>query len=114
MIVNESVVFARLKNSQCPSLESGNFPLLIGQARAKEPAEGAIAVCTLQPRRRCKRCLFVAIAVGSRESPHPQRRIDLGDDRPPLGNLPTIERPEVDGVFAVFLQIEEPRKTGVR
>ena len=61
-----------------------------------------------------KSVLLVGRSSLARESPAPQRRVDLSDHRAIGRQAPTVERPEMHVVFDVLPDVAQPRNACVR
>ena len=80
----------------------------------KESIERARPVSSLEPSRCGVGGLLIPVAAILWETPHPERRVDFGNHRFALRNLPSVERPEVNRSPALLPEVQEPGETSMR
>jgi hypothetical protein len=79
----------------------------------KKARQSLVTVEPAQATSNSERVVLVACPVFLRELLIPQSRVDFRDGRGLHGNVPTIERPEVQPAPKMLAQIQQPGKAGV-
>src|SRR5580704_3031007 len=102
-----------IQNSQNPAFNLGLLPLLRLDVRMKICLLASIGALHLHPLCDGESVLLVGRSSLVWECPVPERRINLGDHGATEGNVPTVERPEMDAVFDALPNISQTRNSRV-
>jgi hypothetical protein len=104
----------RLHDPENPPLNLGGLALGRFKLGEEELFKAPISVRQPQPFGCCVCVLLVGASTCARESPAPQRRIDLSDYGAVGRHAPAVEGPKVNAVFDLPPDVTKPRNPSVR
>ena len=100
-------------NAQDPTLHLRELAFGWHQVGFQECGKAAIAVGARQPGGDAIGVVLIAVAAFTGEAAAPQRRVDLGDGRPPSRNVPPVKRPEMYTSAETLADESQPRDPGM-